>query len=109
MSATERLDAIETQSGVDRLRSAAGWPTSYDVQDQAHAVDLLAAALRAVLDLHKPFEVTLAKRDASGHKRGERIDRVCEHCAVTEDPYIAVSTDWPCPTVAAITERLGGA
>lgn len=55
------------------------------------------AALRAVLDIHKP-EPT---------KFTTGVFLTCKHCD-TGDPYCTVSQDWPCPTVQAVTKALGG-
>lgn len=63
----------------------------------------LMAALRAVLDLH-------ARADMTGLRRvgdGKTYDAVCEHCTDTGDPYVTVSDDWPCPTVAAVADAIG--
>ena len=95
MSATEWLNTIEREIQRTVMPITAKRDTTS-----------MAAALRAVLALHEPMNVTLAKRDANGRRRGTYTEQRCEHCAVTEDPYIAVSTDWPCPTVAIIANAL---
>ncbi len=55
----------------------------------------VAALVAALRELHSPWD----------HLRpGGRSFTVCAHCTSGGDPYTAVSTDWPCPTEAAIRE-----
>lgn len=51
-----------------------------------------SALARAVRELHRPALV------GQGRRQGE----VCVECTSGGDPYTAVSTEWPCPTEAAI-------
>lgn len=55
-------------------------------------VPALVAALRAVLDLHKP-------RDWHGKN-------ICDACSETED---SLFMEYPCPTVRAVADALGAA
>jgi hypothetical protein len=63
-------------------------------------VPKLVAALRAVLDLHKLVEIP-DPRDEPGQPEYYGTDRACGHCGRWGD-------DYPCETVQAITEALGG-
>lgn len=65
----------------------------------AHAradVPALVAALRAVLDLHKPVEV-------------EPSDTICRECSfqLPNGRYFGRLEEWPCPTFRAIEAALG--
>lgn len=65
----------------------------------AHArtdVPALVAALEAVLDLHQPFEWSF----------GFGPVQSCKHCA--EQGANEEKAHYPCPTVQAVTEALGG-
>ena len=67
-----------------------------DAEWIAHARTALpqaVAALRAVLDLHQP--------------RNRVTQSAPGHLVDTPGPCTACDWDWPCPTVAAITEALG--
>lgn len=70
---------------------------TYPMNRAAHE---LAAALRAVLDLHKPWP-------------DDDPDPDCSHCRDDEYPFkgppYAIRVPWPCPTVTAITEALEAA
>lgn len=59
-------------------------------EDARADVPVLVAALRAVLNLHKP-------RDWHGKK-------ICDACSETED---ALFMECPCPTVRTIADELG--
>ena len=54
-----------------------------DIDDQEFAYDILASALRAVVELHKPIEYT----------------PYCEGCDLLRRYY-------PCPTIQAIEKEL---
>jgi hypothetical protein len=82
-------------------------------------VPLLVAAVRAVLDLHKPDgfvgAVTLCDEHLIWQKplteaiRQQRI--ACPDCGVTEHPrcwHAGCPDEWPCPTYTAITAALAG-
>lgn len=59
--------------------------------------DALLAALTAVLDLHTRGECyPPAGYDGTVPTDDDRIDDACQHCEV----------EWPCPTVAVITDAL---
>ena len=73
---------------LDNLTGGMKWgpPTEEDVL-------AMAAALRAVADLHQPRNKVT--QSASGHL----VD--------TPGPCTACDRDWPCPTIAAIQDTLG--
>lgn len=82
----------------------------------------MAAALTAVLDLHKPMEVYefdhmngAWKLDADGEK--VQTDTLCTGCLTPDEEQDLEDCEWepsmgtvqyPCPTVRAITEHLPG-
>lgn len=76
----------------EQADAALGWADRHGGFPMTLAAEV--RALRAaVLALHKPEE----------HPRPKgRSFTVCAHCTSGGDPYTAVSTDWPCPTVAAL-------
>lgn len=108
-AATEGPWKIETHYGMSQSRRrqivVPGWMTPIAVLGQenpygdpdaefiAHArtdVPALVAALRAVLDLHKP-------------EKFMDFEDTCSGCDIgTMDP-----PTWPCPTVRAVTAALG--
>ena len=112
MSAAGYLDQIDARADTahEHIGALAApdarWTMSIPVRDTDSDVLLTAtatdaerasaAALRAVLDLHKPYEWELDV--SSGYS-----------CEVCEND--GVSLDYPCPTVEAITDALaeGGA
>jgi hypothetical protein len=49
-------------------------------------------AAERVRALHQPEDVQFT---------GGRVVTLCSHCN-TGDPYVTVSMDWPCPTLAAL-------
>lgn len=59
-------------------------------------VPRLVAALRAVLDLHRPVEV-------------EPSDTICGDCSfqLPNGRYFGKVEEWPCPTVRAVEAALG--
>ena len=69
-----------------------------DIEQRANAatdVPALTAAIRAVLELHKPIEAL--------NTRYNRMQRVCTGCGTDDGNW----QTWPCPTVRGIAERLG--
>jgi len=64
----------------------------------------LHAAIRAVLEIHTPRGDTNVKGEPMRHANGS-LYVSCAHCA-SGNPYVSISNDWPCPTVAALTEAL---
>ena len=78
MSISDRLDEIESRP--------VAWPWLDRAADDKR---VLVAALRAVLDLHKP---------RNGHDD-------CGHCVDPADAHWGIP--WPCPTVRAVTAALG--
>lgn len=73
-----------------------GIRAAYEVAS-ATDVPRLGAALTAVLDLHERGEVyPPAGYDGTVPTDDDRIEDACQHCEV----------EWPCPTVAAITDHL---
>ena len=95
----EHVDVLNHgEAGHGHLRSDYAWMTEEDAEWIAWsrtALPAAVAALRATLDMH-------AKIVTDQHIDGPTA--VCEQCS--EDRMFAI---WPCPTVAAITEALGGA
>ena len=95
MSICDRLDQIaceaaEAHEQWDCGRSAFNADNHAPPIDDALANgDLMLAALRAVLDLHKP---------RNGHDD-------CGHCVDPADAHWGIP--WPCPTVRAIESALG--
>ena len=77
MSISDRLDEID---------SVAPYLDDDDMEAEVLAA---TAALRAVLDLHKP---------RNGHDD-------CGHCVDPADAHWGIP--WPCPTVRAVTAALG--
>ena len=57
-------------------------------------IPALTAAIRAVLELHKPIEAL--------NTHYYRMQRVCTGCGTDDGNW----QTWPCPTVKAITEHL---
>ena len=95
----EYVDVLNhDEMGHGHLRHEYAWMTKEDADWIAWsrtALPQAVAALRATLDMH-------AKIVTNQHIDGPTA--VCEQCS--EDRMFAI---WPCPTVAAITEALGGA
>lgn len=82
---------------VQVTRDVGGW---LDADFIAHARDdvpRLVTALRAVLGAHTPIEV-------------EPSETLCRECSfrLPSGRYFGKLTEWPCPTVRAITEALEG-
>ena len=84
---TDLLDEIQ-----DRADRAQRKPFHPAVLDN----ERLVAALRAVLGAHTPIEV-------------EPSETLCRECSfrLPSGRYFGKLTEWPCPTVRAITEALG--
>lgn len=118
-AATDRLDAIDARANAASDRDALAlhmvtvlgkaWQDDYSVLSVAQAiaddvltlpsrqdVPALTAALRAVLDLHRPYQPDAVLR-ALG--QWDASDEWCNGCEMS----------WPCPTVRAVESALGGA
>jgi hypothetical protein len=84
MTLTEALTAADNDRGTAH-------DTRYE-EDLAEALATLATAIERVRALHQPEDVQFT---------GGRVVTLCIHCN-TGDPYVTVSMDWPCPTLAAL-------
>lgn len=86
MSISDRLGEVE---------AVAAWLEHDEMESEVLAA---TAALRAVLDLHKPVEV-------------EPSDTICRECSfqLPNGRYFGRLEEWPCPTVRSVTAALGEA
>jgi hypothetical protein len=78
----------------------------------AHArtdLDDLRGAVEDVLALHRPSEPIQGRRRVVGPRGGTKVERFTYRVCIGEEAPDEYPTEWPCPTVAAITKRLGGA
>lgn len=84
MSINDRLAEIE---------AVAAWLDDKDMEPEVYAA---TAAIRAVIDLHKPVEV-------------EPSDTICRECSyqLSNGRYFGKVEEWPCPTVRAVENALG--
>ena len=150
MTAADRLDEIqaradkatdgpwvvEDQQGTDLIVAPSGHAVAYNADDRdigrpnsefmAHAradVPALVAALRAVLDLHRPLRLyeheDLCGRTDEEHREERHVEfeEGCEYyCLDHPTDYVLCaecrdvngdSVDYPCPTVRAVEAALG--
>ncbi len=102
---TPTQQLTELERAVRRARHVVRNPAANPALDAKHVAPLLAefdrredeidrltAQRDAVLALHRPAPV------GRGRLQGE----VCVECTSGGDPYTVVSSDWPCPTAAAL-------
>ena len=89
--------AVEvSDTEVQVTRDAGSWFDADFIARARDDVPRLVAALRAVLGAHTPIEV-------------EPSDTLCRECSfqLPSGRYLGKLSEWPCPTVRAITEALG--
>lgn len=92
---TDLLDEI--QGRADLATDVGGWLDADFIAHAREDVPRLVTALRAVLGAHTPIEV-------------EPSETLCRECSfrLPSGRYFGKLTEWPCPTVRAITEALEG-
>lgn len=86
----------EIQSHLDDT-APCGWEAS-DYEILTHYAPAMLAALRDVLDLHKPLQDTFYRSNEDGS-----LIPVCAACRPANSPM----QTWPCATVTTIADELG--
>ena len=81
---------------VQVTQDVGGWLDADFIAHAREDVPRLVTALRAVLGAHTPIEV-------------EPSETLCRECSfrLPSGRYLGKLSEWPCPTVRAITEALG--
>ena len=80
------------------LRSVMRGADAAFIADARTRLPQALAALQAVLDMHAPIDALNMRY------RGGRVQQVCTGCGTDDGNW----NRWPCPTVRAITDAIGG-